>query len=282
MTLNQDQVRERITPDTSSSGDETGTRTETGPAQAGAAPVPPPAPRRRLRLLVLPILLLVVLVVGFFGYRYWQDQQRYVSTDNAFVTGALVQIGSVNAGRIASVSAAVGDPVALDQVVATVKLPSAISGTGSGTTIMGFRGTADQVADVRSSIDGIVVYRDANPGDTISVGQPIVTTVDPSQLWVQAQIEETKISRIRPGEPVEVTVDTLGGRALTGRVIGVDCATAGTFSLIPQNNTSGNFTKVTQLVPVNIALDDSRVPLVYGSSVEVKIQVVDNPGGGNG
>lgn len=281
MTLNQDQVRERITPGVSPNGDEIGTQTETGPTQPGSAPIPLPAPRRRLRPLVLPILLIVLLVVGFFGYRYWQDQQRYVSTDNAFVTGSLVQIGSENAGRIASVSAAVGDPVALDQVVATVKLPSALSGTGSGTIIMGFRGTADQVADVRSSIDGIVVYRDANPGDTISVGQPILTAVDPSQLWVQAQIEETKISRIRLGQPVEVTVDTLGGRALAGEVVAVDCATAGTFSLIPQNNTSGNFTKVTQLVPVNIALDDGSLPLVYGSSVEVKIRV-DDQGAGNG
>src|SRR5512138_1698575 len=66
------------------------------------------ARRGARRRLVIPVLLAVLTIGGFFGYRYWQDQQLYVSTDNAQVAGSLVQVGSLNAGRIASFSVDVG------------------------------------------------------------------------------------------------------------------------------------------------------------------------------
>ncbi len=144
--------------------------------------------------------------------------------------------------------------------------------TADGTARLAFRGTDDQQVPVRSPIDGIVVQRLGNPGDTVPVGQPIVTVVDPSALWVQAQIQETKIRRVHTGQAVDVKVDALG-QTLPGRVMAVDRASAATFSLLPQSNSSGSYTKVTQLVPVKIAVNYGREPLVLGSSVEVKIHV---------
>jgi multidrug resistance efflux pump len=244
------------------------------PSQADATPgvgaAPAKSPRRAPRLLVLLLLIGAVVAGGYFGYRYWQDQALYITTDNALVTGSLVQVGSLNAGRLLSVAVDVGDRVAADQEVATVTLPAALTTTGSGTRKMGFRDTGDQVMGVLSPIDGVVVARQANPGDTIAAGQALLILVDPNKLWVQAQIEETKIGRVHPGQPVEVTVDTLG-QVLPGRVVAINRVTAATFSLIPQDNTSGNFTKVTQLVPVKIAVAYGQTPLVLGSSVEVKI-----------
>jgi multidrug resistance efflux pump len=252
-----------------------GPRTETAlPPDPGVAAPSAKAPRRVPRLVVLPLLAIVVLAGGFFGYSYWQDQALYVSTDNALVTGSLVQVGSLNAGRVVSIAVDIGDRVAREQEVATVTLPTALTTTGSGTPKIGFRETGDQMVTIRSPIDGVVVARQANPGDTVAVGQPILTVVDPNGLWVQAQIEETKIGRVHFGQPVEVTVDSLG-QTLPGRVVAVNRATTATFSLIPQSNTSGNFTKVTQLVPVKIAVDYGQMPLVLGSSVEVKIRVQD-------
>jgi len=171
---------------------------------------------------------------------------------------------------VLGVAVDVGDRVVGDQEVATISLPTALTTTGSGTRKMGYRDTDDQVMGVRSPIDGVVVARQANPGDTIAAGQSILILVDPNKLWVQAQVEETKIGRVRPGQPVEVTVDTLG-QVLPGRVIAINRATSATFSLIPQGTTSGSFTKVTQLVPVKIAVAYGQTPLVLGSSVEVKI-----------
>jgi len=237
-----------------------------------AAPARRRRPRRASRLVVLAILVLALAGAAFFGYRYLQDQAMYVSTENALVTGTLIQVGSLNAGQVGSINVDIGDRVTNGQVVAMVTLPTALGVTTGGTPKMGFLGTDDQQVPVRSPIDGVVVGRSANPGDTVAAGQPLLTVVDPTQLWVQAQIEETKVGRVQPGQSVEVTVDALG-QQLTGRVVAVNRATAATFSLLPQGTTSGNFNKVTQLVPVKIAVDYGQLPLVLGSSVEVKIRV---------
>jgi len=223
---------------------------------------------------ILALLLIVLAAASYFGYGYYQDQMLYVSTDNAYVTGALIQVGSLNAGRVSEVSVDIGQHVMAGQSVATVMLPSALATTASGTPKMGFRGTDDQMVSVESPVDGVVVSRQVNPGDTIAAGQPLLTVVEPSKLWVQAQIEETKVGRVHVGQTVAVTLDALG-RTLPGKVVAVNEATAGTFSLLPQGNTSGNFTKVTQLVPVKIAVDYGEAPLVLGSSAEVKIRVQD-------
>ena len=112
------------------------------------------------------------------------------------------------------------------------------------------------------------------PGAIISAGSPIVTLFDDSNIWVTANIDENKIDEVRPGQTVEVTVDSLGGTVLKGKVQGITPATASSFSLLPASNTSANFTKVSQVVPVRITLDNTDgLALIPGSSVEVKIAV---------
>jgi multidrug resistance efflux pump len=243
-------------------------------APDGAVPgMPPAGARRKPRLgVAIAITLVIVLAGGTFGYRYYEDQRLYVSTDNALVSGQLVQVGSLNAGQIASVSVDIGDRVARDQVVAAVTMPSALSVGASGAAKLGFRGTDDQQALVRSPVDGVVVARPAGPGDTVAVGQSIVTVVDPKRLWVQANVEETRIGRVAPGRRADVTIDALSV-TLPGRVLAVGRATAGTFSLIPQSNTTGNYTRVVQLVPVKVAVEYGDLPLTLGASASVRIRI---------
>jgi len=226
------------------------------------------------RRLLLPILAILLAGAALVGYSYWQTSIHFVSTDNAQVAGSLVQVGSMNAGRVDSLTVDVGDRVQQGQVIGTVLLPTAVSMTQSGTPRLDFVGSENQRAEVKAPITGVVVARQANVGDTVAQGQPMVTLVDPTKLWVQAQIEETKIGRVQVGQPVEVKVDSLG-RTLPGRVVAISRASAATFSLLPSSNVSGNFTKVTQLVPVKIAVDYGDLPLVLGSSVEVSIRVQD-------
>ncbi len=233
-----------------------------------------PAGRRFPKKLLLPLLLLLIAGAALVGYRYWEASVYYVSTDNAQIAGSLVQVGSMNAGRVDSMTVDVGDKVQQGQVVGTVLLPTAVSMTQSGTPRLDFVGSENQRAEIKASISGVVVARQANVGDTVAMGQPTITVVDPSKLWVQAQIEETKVGRVQVGQPVEVKVDSLG-KTLQGRVVAVSRASAGTFSLLPSSNASGNFTKVTQLVPVKISIDYGDQSLVLGSSVEVSIRVLD-------
>src|SRR6185437_8537480 len=125
------------------------------PAGLAAAQAPAAAPRQRRqrRRIIVPLLAIVLLAAIVVGYRYWRDQSLYVSTDNAQVAGSLVQIGSINAGRLSTVAVDVGSTVRQDQVIAAVTLPSTLSVTSSGTPQLGFQGTQDQQADVTTPMN---------------------------------------------------------------------------------------------------------------------------------
>lgn len=241
-----------------------------------AEPVVDSKPRgRRIPMaMVLPILLIVLAAGGYFGYQYWLNQQLYVYTDNAQIAGDLIQVGAVNAGRIESVNVDIGSSVQQNETVASVLLPSTIGMTQNGTPLLGFLGTENQRSDIKSPISGVVVARSANPGDTVAAGQPVITVVDPTKFWVLAQIDETKVGRVQVGQPVDVTVDSLG-KTIHGRVVAINRASSSTFSLLPSSSASGDFTKVTQWVPVKISIDYGNLPLIMGSSVEVNIRVQD-------
>jgi membrane fusion protein (multidrug efflux system) len=133
-------------------------------------------------------------------------------------------------------------------------------------------------AIIRSPLHGVVSKRWAMVGDVVQPSQAIFSVYDLDSLWVTANLEETKLGRVQPDDSVYIHVDTYPDRKFVGRVVEIGTNTAAQFSLIPPNNASGNFTKVTQRVPVKISimpLDDSpRVtPLLPGMSVVVKIKV---------
>ncbi|MBV8715792.1 MAG: HlyD family efflux transporter periplasmic adaptor subunit [Chloroflexi bacterium] len=250
-----------------------------GPAPAAAAvEVPPPTPRRRpaflSRRVLLPVLALIVIVVGLFGFNAWRDSALYVSTDNAQLSGQPVQVGAMNAGKVDAIMPGIGAAVHKGDVIAQVALPSQVGVGQGGQPKMGFLGAGDTHVDVTAPVDGIVIAEPVAVGATVAAGQPIVSVVDPSALYVNANIEETNIARVRVGQPVTVHVDALGAD-IPGKVEAVTPATAGTFSILPSSNTSGNFTKVTQLVPVRISVNLGNQPMLVGANVEVKIRVGD-------
>jgi multidrug resistance efflux pump len=238
----------------------------------GAPPAGRPAGSSRVRRIVLPVLLVLLIAGIAFGVNYYWQSVHYVSTDNAQITGQPVQVGALGAGRVAAVNVAVGATVHRGDVIAQVALPSQVGTSQSGTPKLEFLGAADSRVDVQSPIDGVVIALPGAPGQTVAAGTPIVTLVDPTQLWATANIEETKVGRIKAGQPVDVHVDALGG-SVPGRVESVTPATAATFSLLPAQNASSNFTKVTQVVPVRIAVNLGNQPGLLGGSVRAKIRV---------
>lgn len=225
-----------------------------------------------LRRLILPIGGLVLVVAGVFGFSMYRDAQQYVSTDNAQITGQPIQVGAMTAGRVADVSVKVGDHVARGDQVAQVALPSQVGVAQNGQPKLDFLGNADTRVNVVSPIDGIVIATPVGVGASVQAGQAIVEVVDPSQLWVTANIDETSVERIHPGEPVSVHIDALKADA-PGFVESITPATAATFSLLPSNNSSGTFNKIVQLIPVQIQVALGSQPALLGTSVEVKIRV---------
>jgi Barrel-sandwich domain of CusB or HlyD membrane-fusion len=232
-----------------------------------------PKRKRRGLLLLFPILLIALAAAALMAYRYWYESTYFVSTDNASVTGDLVQVGSLNAGRIVATRADVGASVRQGQEIAVVAMPQEVGGTTpGGAPRMGVTGNADTLVSVVAPLTGVVAARTGYIGGTVAAGQPIYALVDPRQVWVKANIEEGSAWRVAVGQPVSVHVDALNAD-FSGRVEAITPASAATFSLLPSGNVSGNFTKVTQYVPVKISVDAGNTVLPLGTSVEVRIQV---------
>ena len=181
------------------------------PRSGAAEVVAPPRSKRRRLWLLLPILLIIGALAATFGFRFWYDSTYFVMTENAQVTGDLVQVGSLNAGRLVATRVEVGDQIKEGQEIATVAIPQQVGSVPfSGAPVMQETGTRDTQVPVRSPLSGIVAARMGSAGGTVSAGQPIYAVVDPTQVWVKANVEEDKISRVRVGQAVEVHVDALG------------------------------------------------------------------------
>lgn len=126
--------------------------------------------------------------------------------------------------------------------------------------------------------DGIVAKRWMLPGDVVQPGQAIVTINKSDKQWVSVYLEETKLSGLHLNQKTMFTVDAFEDVTFIGKVIQIGSNTASRFSLIPPNNASGNFTKVTQRVPVKISIESTensgninKFRLLDGMSAVVKI-----------
>jgi membrane fusion protein (multidrug efflux system) len=122
--------------------------------------------------------------------------------------------------------------------------------------------------------DGMVGERAVRVGAYVTPGSKILAVVPLAQAYVVANFQETQLTDVKPGQDVQVRVDSLGGEVLTGRVESIAPATGVTFASIKPDNATGNFTKVVQRIPVKIILDPGQAlaeRLRVGMSVEARI-----------
>lgn len=129
---------------------------------------------------------------------------------------------------------------------------------------------------VRAPFDGIVTsVPSIQPGSYLAASATGFYLVDTEEVWVRANPKETELTYVRPGQAATVTVDAYPGETWHGTVASISPAAAQQFSLLPAQNTSGNWVKVVQRIPVRIAVDtsDRRLPpLRAGMSAEVSIR----------
>ncbi|MFV3334651.1 HlyD family efflux transporter periplasmic adaptor subunit [Pseudomonas sp. NY15437] len=127
---------------------------------------------------------------------------------------------------------------------------------------------------IRAPIDGVVGQRRVRQRQYVTPGLPLLALVPVEQSYVVANFKETQLRRMRPGQPVEVRVDSFPDARLHGRVESVSPGSGAIFALLPPDNATGNFTKIVQRFPVKIALDaDARrqVPILPGMSVIAEV-----------
>ena len=130
---------------------------------------------------------------------------------------------------------------------------------------------------IRAPSDGFIAKKAVEVGQLAAPGVPLIGFVDAHERWITANVKETDLNRIRPGANVKVTVDALDSHTYQGKVETISSATGATFTLLPPDNASGNFTKVVQRVPVRIRLenlsDKDLEELRVGLSAYVKVSV---------
>jgi membrane fusion protein (multidrug efflux system) len=133
--------------------------------------------------------------------------------------------------------------------------------------------------EVRSPIDGYVSQTERlQPGAAVVPGLPVVTIVRSEEAWVEANYKETDLDKMAPGQAAEIRLDAYPSTRIRGHVASIGRGTGSEFSVLPAQNASGNWVKVTQRVPVRIAIDDNPGrPMIAGLSAQVKIDTKEAP-----
>jgi len=126
---------------------------------------------------------------------------------------------------------------------------------------------------IRSPIDGVVSETFVDRGEFVGPGQRLMLVHNPDLVWVEANIKETDIRHLAPGMPVNIRIDAFPDRTFTGTVARIGQAATSEFALLPNPNPSGNFTKVTQRLPVRIAVEETQGVLRPGMMAVVNIAI---------
>lgn len=209
------------------------------------------------RWIGLLVALAVVVGGGYYGYRFWRHSQEYLSTDDAYIDGRQIVIAAPASGKVEDWVGRVGSTFPAGATVGNIEVQA---------------GNSTSTVAIPVPEHATIVARSAVDGEFVAAGTPLAYAYDLSHLWVTANVKETDLRRVAVGAPVTIHVDAYPNLTLTGRVTQIQPATAATFALIPVNSDTANFTKVTQVVPVRIAINYSPLAsLVPGMNVTVSI-----------
>lgn len=127
---------------------------------------------------------------------------------------------------------------------------------------------------IRAPIDGIVTkVEQLQVGDHVNAADPLFALVSQRNMWVEANFKETDLTYMRPGQRATFTVDAYSSRGFTGTVESTSPGTGSSFSLLPPENSSGNWVKVVQRLPVRLSIDvgHTKIPLASGMSVTAEV-----------
>jgi multidrug resistance efflux pump len=222
---------------------------------------PPVKPKRRMkrstRTALLVILVVAVIAAVVITVIYFINGSKYVSTDNAQIDGDKISVNAPTGGTLVGWTAKQGSTLVRNQTVGRIRIQG---------------GFVQPQQAIKAPADATVVVDNGVEGAYVPAGTQLAVAYDFSKIFVTARVDETSIDDVHTGEPVDISVDAFPGVGLVGTVVEVQGGAAGEFSAIPQSNTSGNFQKVTQVIPVKIAIADMKnLQLVPGMNVTASI-----------
>lgn len=126
---------------------------------------------------------------------------------------------------------------------------------------------------ITAPCDGYASRKEIQIGQLVQPGQTLLDIVDGSEVWITANYKETQLKHIHPGSEVEIKVDAIPDKTFTGKVVSLSTATGAALSLLPQDNSAGNFVKVRQRIPVRIELTDNADLNLLRAGMNVECEV---------
>lgn len=223
----------------------------------------------------MSLAVVILAVAGGIVYYYWFENSNYISTEDARISANIVTVSPQIPGRITVWNVSEGDKVKAGGNLGWQDTNSVAASAGVNASALNQVGSLSvSKAEITAPISGEIIKSSVVQGQMAAPGQALALIADTDDLFVSANIEETKISKVKPGEDVEITIDALNGKKVTGKVEEIGKATLSTFSILPVQSSNGNFTKVTQIIPVKIRFPGAnQMELEPGMSVEITIHL---------
>jgi len=267
-------------------------------------------PRTKIIRAVLGVVGLIALIVGLY---YFIHSFYYESTDDAFVEGHVVTVGTKLSNTVQDVLIDDNYEVKKGQLLVQidprdyqVQLDSAQanfdktkSDFDRNTALANSRAISQADLDAARDLfnvaksafdqaklnmeytrivapfDGRITRKAVEPGDYIQTGQTLFSIV-PHDIWITANFKETQLTYMQPGQPVTIHIDAFPGKTFKGHVDSIQSGTGARFSLLPAENATGNYVKVVQRVPVKIRFDESpevQAAFAPGLSVVPEVKI---------
>jgi len=230
---------------------------------------------KKAKKIFLGILILTVIGLGYWGYSFYYQTTHYISTEDSKIGADMVTITPEITGKVLAWNIKEGDFVEIGQVLGTQDVSMLLSNNAMNPTALS--STADNIvskADIKAPISGKVIHTTVVEGQVLSPGMEAAMIADTAHLYIKANIKETDIFKVKVGQVVDITIDAFGKKPFTGFVSSIGQATTSTFSAFPTLNTSGNFTKQTQLIPVKISIvNNENLDMMPGMNTIIKIHV---------
>jgi membrane fusion protein (multidrug efflux system) len=215
-------------------------------------------------------------------------RQRKTASDlvrdtSLFKTGAITESQLTDTTAAADTAAAELDAVRAEATTADLQISVAAARVAAAKTQAAEKASDLDYArlqrtygSVTAPIAGLVSRKNVETGQFVQSGQTLLSIASDSDVWIVANFKETQLTRMRPGQSVEFEADSYPGVVFHGKVESISGATGARFALLPPDNSTGNFVKVTQRVPVKIVLTqapDADHPLRPGMSVDAAVSV---------
>lgn len=195
---------------------------------------------------------IIIIAIGLIAYvSYYVFLRPYVSTSDAYVGANYISVTSPVSGLVTKINVTNNQYVKQGELLFTV-------------------GDDKVVAPFAGQISNCILMA----GQYITAGAPQFALISYAKVWVDANFKETQLTDVRVGQNVEVKIDMYPSVKFKGVVASISGATGAVFALLPPQNATGNWVKVTQRVPVRIMLEQqSAYPMRIGTSANVAIKV---------